>query len=57
MCIKNADGNWEEDVDRVREIFEDGFSSLYCAKQSSSSRVPKCIYVWGNRLFESEAFN
>lgn len=57
MCIKNADENWEEDVDRVKEIFEDGFSSLYCTKQSSSSRVPKCIYVWGNRLFESEAFN
>ena len=57
VCIQNADGNWEEDVDRVKEIFQAGFSSLYYTEQSSSSRVPECIYVWGNCLFEFEAFN
>ena len=55
--IQNADGMWEEDMDRVKEIFLEGFTKLYSSEQVSSPRTPSNIFVWRNKLFESEAAN
>ena len=38
--IQNADGLWEGDVDRVKEIFLEGFAKLFSSKQVSSPRSP-----------------
>ena len=57
MRIQNADGIWEEDVVRVKEIFLEGFAKLYRTKLISSPIIPANIFVWGNCLFESEAIN
>ena len=57
VCIQNADGLWEEDVDRVKEIFLEGFAKLYSSEQVFSPRIPINIFVQGNRLSKSEAVN
>lgn len=55
--IQNANGLWEEDMDRVKGIFLEGFAKLYSSEQVSSPRTPTNFFVWGNRLSESEAAN
>ena len=44
-------------MDRVKEIFLEGFTKLYSSEQVSSPRTPSNIFVWGNKLSESEAAN
>ena len=55
--IQNADGLWEEDMDKVKEIFLEGFAKLYSSEQVSSPKTPSNIFVWGNWLSESKAVN
>ena len=57
MHIQNANGLWEEDGDRVNDIFLEGFEKLYRIEHISSPRIPVNIFVWGNQLSESEAVN
>ena len=53
--IMKVDGEWEEDIARVKEIFINGFERLYKSDQEPCLRTPNCIPVLGHCLFESEA--
>ena len=52
-----ADGDWEEDIDRVKEIFINGFERLYKTNLEACLKTLDCITVWGHCLNESEARN
>ena len=40
-----ADGDWEEDIERVKEIFINGFERLYKSDQEACLRIPDCIPI------------
>ena len=44
-------------MDKVKEIFLEGFAKLYSSEQVLSRKTPSNIFVWENRLSESKAAN
>ena len=52
-----ADGEWEEDIKRVKDIFTNGFERLYRTEQVVCHKAPDRIPIWGNCLSDSEAHN
>ena len=55
--IMKADGEWEDDIARVKDIFIDGFERLYKSDKKTCLRIPDHFPVWGHCLSESEACN
>ena len=48
-----ADGEWENDIARVKDIFIDGFVRLYKSDQEACLRIPDRLPIWGHRLSKS----
>ena len=55
--IMKVDGDWEEDIDRVKEIFINGFERLYKTDLEACLKSPDHIPIWGHCLSELEARN
>ena len=55
--IMKEDGTWEENVERVKDVFTNGFDKLYRTDQIVCPNTPDQIPIWGNCLSESEARN
>ena len=51
------DGSWEENIERVKDIFTNGFDKLYKTEQVMCHKGPSQIPIWGNCLSASEAQN
>ena len=51
------DGTWEKNVERVKDVFTNGFDKLYRTDQIVCPNNPDQIPIWGNYLSESEAQN
>ena len=55
--IMKEDGSWEENIERVKDIFTNGFDKLYKTEQVMCHKGPSQIPIWGNCLSASEAQN
>ncbi|XP_075665344.1 uncharacterized protein LOC142635008 [Castanea sativa] len=55
--VIKEDGTWEENIERVKDIFTNVFDRLYRAEQGLCLKAPSQIPIWGNCLLESEAHN
>ena len=51
------DGTWEENVERVKDVFTNDFDKLYRIDQIVCPNTPDQIPIWGNCLSESKAQN
>ena len=51
------DGTWEENVERVKDVFTNGFEKLYRIDQIVCPNTPDQISIWGNCLSKSVAQN
>ena len=47
-----ANGDWEEDIDREKEIFINGFERLYKTDLEACLKSPDHIPIWGHCLSE-----
>ena len=59
-CITRTmkeDGTWEENIERVKDIFTNGFDRLYRTEKVMCHKAPSQIPIWGNCLSKSEAQN
>jgi len=52
-----ADGEWQEDIERLKDIFTNGFERLYRTEQVVCHKAPDRNPVWGNCLSDLEAHN
>ena len=52
-----ANGEWEEDIKRVKDIFTNGFERLYRTEQVVYHKAPDRIPIWRNCLPDSKAHN
>lgn len=55
--ITKGDGTWEVNIERVKDIFTNGFDRLYRTKQVMCQKAPNQIPIWGNCLSKSKAQN
>ena len=53
--IKDPNGNWVVDIDRVKAIFLMGFKRLYSSDQVLCDRILHSPLPFGNTLSNSEA--